>query len=104
MLNKLLFIAPVILLGAAPLLAEEPKAGTNLGSVQGGEFRPDSAVTIIQEKCTRCHTGQRIDAAFSENKDMLKIQQEMEKKGAALSDKERDVMGIYWSQSPFKQK
>ncbi|HEY3307946.1 MAG TPA: hypothetical protein VGJ93_05790 [Desulfuromonadaceae bacterium] len=104
MFRKLIFIAPIIILGAAPLLAEEPKSGANLGSVQGGEFKSESALSIIKEKCTRCHSSQRIDAAFSAKKDMLKIQQEMEKKGARLSDKERNVMGIYWSQNPLKQK
>jgi hypothetical protein len=34
---------------------------------------------------------------------MLRIQREMEKKGANLNTKEREVLGIYWkSQNPLK--
>ncbi|WP_281379526.1 hypothetical protein [Geomonas limicola] len=33
---------------------------------------------------------------------MTKIQQEMEKKGAKLEPKEREVLGIFWKQTPLK--
>lgn len=55
-------------------------------------------------KCTPCHTDKVIDAALSENKDMIRIQQEMEKRGASLNNNEREVLGIYWKQNPLKQK
>ena len=92
-----------IAISATPLWsAEMPQAGSNLGNVKGGDFK--SARSIIEHKCTRCHSGKLIDAALSANKDMPILQQEMEKKGAKLSSSERGVLGIYWEQNPFKQK
>src|SRR5690348_2226426 len=88
--------AVITALCTTPLLAQEPKAGTKLGSVEGGDFK--AAHGIIEKKCTRCHSGKRIDAALSARKDMSRIQREMEKKGAGLSAKDREVLGIYWKQ------
>jgi hypothetical protein len=73
-----------------------------MGSVLGGDVK--SADIVIQTKCTRCHSGKVIDAAIFANKDMQKIQQEMEKKGAALNANEQEVLGIYWKQqNPLKK-
>ena len=80
----------------------EPQGGSNLGSVRGGDFT--AAQAIIGKKCTKCHSGKRIDAALSANKDMARIQREMERKGAELSANERKVLGVYWKQNPLKQK
>jgi len=96
-------LSPVILLVlAAPLWAAQdgPATGSNLGNVVGGDFK--KAHAIIQAKCTLCHTDKRIDAALSAHKDMAKIQQEMEKRGAKLNAREREVLGIYWKQNPLK--
>lgn len=80
------------------LAAEE---GSNLGSVKGGEFPP--AQHVIARQCTKCHTSDIIDAAISAKKDMLKIQRDMEKRGATLNAAERDVLGIFWKQqTPLK--
>ena len=63
-----------------------------------------AAHSIIESKCTRCHSSKRIDAALSSEKDMFRIQQEMEKKGVILNASERDVLGIYWKdQHPLKK-
>ena len=88
---------------ATPLWsAEAPPGVTNMGNVRGGDVQ--AARSIIEKKCTRCHSGSVIDAAIISNKDMLKIQQEMEKKGAGLNAGERDVLGIYWKQqNPLKK-
>jgi len=92
-----------IAISATPLWsAEMPQAGSNLGNVKGGDFK--AAHSIIEQKCTRCHSGQLIDAALSANKDMPRLQQQMEKKGAKLNRNERGVLGIYWEQNPLKQK
>jgi hypothetical protein len=81
---------------------ETAPAVSNMGNVKGGDVKDASA--IIESKCTQCHSGKRIDAAFSANKDMLKIQREMERKGAQLNAREREVLGIYWKQqNPLKQ-
>lgn len=88
---------------AAPLMAAvAPQGVTNMGNVLGGDVK--AAHGIIESKCTKCHSGKIIDAAIFANKDMLKIQQEMEKKGATLNSNERDVLGIYWKeQNPLKK-
>jgi uncharacterized membrane protein len=82
--------------------AESPQGVTNMGNVRGGDVT--AAQSIIDKKCTACHSGKTIDAAIFANKDMVKIQQEMEKKGAGLNANERDVLGIYWKQqNPLKK-
>ena len=88
---------------ATPLMAAvAPQGVTNMGNVLGGDVK--AAHSIIESKCTKCHSGKIIDAAIFANKDMVKIQQEMEKKGAALNASERDVLGIYWKeQNPLKK-
>lgn len=81
---------------------EMPQKVSNMGNVRGGDTQ--AAHGIMEKKCTRCHSMKRIDAAIFANKDMLKIQQEMEKKGAKLENNERDVLGIYWKeQNPLKK-
>ena len=88
---------------ATPLMAAvAPQGVTNMGSVLGGDVK--AAHSVIESKCTRCHSRKVIDAAIFANKDMPKIQQEMEKKGANLNANEQDVLGIYWKQqNPLKK-
>ncbi len=82
--------------------AVEPQGVKNMGNVKGGDVT--HAQSIIDKKCTKCHSGKVVEAAIFANKDMTKIQKEMEKKGASLSASERDVLGIYWKQqNPLKQ-
>lgn len=90
----------IILFFVSAATAEE--SGTNLGNIKGGDFH--DAKNIISTKCTPCHTDKVIDSALSENRDMSKIQQEMEKRGARLDNNEREVLGIYWKQNPLKKK
>lgn len=89
---------------AASLLqaAEQAPMVRNMGNVRGGDVR--EAHRIIEKKCTACHSSQLIDAALASSKDMLRIQREMEKRGASLNANERNVLGIYWKQqNPLKQ-
>ncbi len=93
-----------MLLSAASLLqaAESSPMVSNMGNVRGGDIK--AAHSVIAKKCTSCHSAKLIDTALAANKDMPKIQQEMERKGAKLSSKERDVLGIYWKQqNPLKR-
>lgn len=92
-----------LMLTATPLMAvAAPQGVTNMGNVKGGDIVP--AQTIISKKCTRCHSGRIVEEAIFANKDMEKIQREMEKKGARLDANERDVLGIYWKQqNPLKK-
>jgi uncharacterized membrane protein len=79
-----------------------PQGVTNMGNVLGGDVK--AARGVIETKCTRCHSSKIIDAAVFANKDMQKIQREMEKKGANLNSNEQDVLGIYWKQqNPLKK-
>lgn len=92
----------VLVCSSLALGKEMPQKVSNMGNVRGGDVQ--AAHGIIEKKCTRCHSSKRIDAAIFANKDMQKIQQEMEKKGATLNSSERDVLGIYWKeQNPLKK-
>lgn len=82
--------------------ADAPQGVTNMGNVRGGDVK--SAQSIIEKKCTRCHSGKIVEDAIFANKDMIKIQKEMEKKGAKLNANEQEVLGIYWKQQyPLKK-
>jgi len=79
-----------------------PHDGSNLGNVKGGDFK--QAHSVIEKKCTNCHTKDKIDSAMFSGKDMIRIQKEMEKRGATLNANEQEVLGIYWKQDPLKKK
>lgn len=79
-----------------------PSSGTGLGSVSGGVFK--DANLVIDNKCLKCHTAKRIEAALSAGKDMQEIQRRMEIKGVKLSADEQSVLGIFWKESPLKQR
>jgi uncharacterized membrane protein len=89
---------------ATPAMASvAPQGVINMGNVLGGDVK--AAHTVIETRCTRCHSDKIIDAAIFANKDLPKIQQEMEKKGAKLNTNEQEVLGIYWKQqNPLKKK
>lgn len=92
----------LLVFGVTPLVAADTNpAVSNMGNVRGGDVQ--AAHGIIEKKCTTCHSDKLIDSAFSAKKDMVKIQQEMEKRGAKLNSGEQEVLGIYWkSQNPLK--
>jgi uncharacterized membrane protein len=94
-------ILTLLTAGIALSEVSQPPSGSNLGNVKGGDFK--KAHGIIDAKCTKCHSKEKIDTAITSGKDMLNIQKEMEKRGATLNSKERDVLGIYWKQAtPLK--
>lgn len=80
---------------AAPGLGQEDVRGITLRQ-QG--------LSVIEEKCLVCHNRQRIDAAVRQRKDMEQIMRRMEKKGAVVTEKDRQVIGHFWRQQPFKTK
>ena len=61
------------------------------------------ALKVIDEKCLACHNRQRIEAAAKGRRDMERIVQRMEKKGAALTEKDRQVLGHFWKKNPFAE-
>jgi uncharacterized membrane protein len=89
--------------GSARATELAPLAGENLGKVTGGDFR-QKGHAVIQKRCITCHTDQVIKDAIAAGKNMQKIQAEMEKKGARLNANDREVLGIFWTQSPLKEK
>jgi uncharacterized membrane protein len=102
MTRNVLVAVMAVALCAGPLAAQEPHSGSSLGSVTGGDFN-NKAQAVIAKRCTRCHSSAKIDAALKAGKDLGAIQKEMERKGAQLNAKEREVLGIYWKQNPLKK-
>lgn len=101
LLSTLLTILTVSSAFSADKLSQA--GSSNPGNVKGGDLK--QAHGIIEEKCTKCHTKDKIDIAQSSGKDMARIQKDMEKRGAKLNSKEREVLGIYWKQAaPLKMK
>jgi hypothetical protein len=83
--------------------AQATEQRNNSGNVAGGNF--NKAHEIIGNKCTVCHSKDRIDIALKSGKDMSEIQKVMEKRGAHLSSNEREVLGIFWKEStPISKK
>jgi uncharacterized membrane protein len=107
MSNQLILKAALLLVLAAPGSARAaelaPLAGENLGKVTGGDLNKN-AHAVIQKKCITCHTDQVIKDAIAAGKDMRQIQKVMEQKGARLSADDREVLGIFWNQTPLKAK
>lgn len=93
---RLLFSALLLLLAAAA-----PAAGVEQKDVIGVSPR-ESALKVIDEKCLVCHNRQRIEAASRKRKNMEMITRKMEKKGAVLTDKDRQVLNHFWQKNPFK--
>lgn len=51
---------------------------------------------ILDAKCGKCHTRTRIEQAMAQGEAFQAIGERMGKHGADLSDRERDVMGVFW--------
>ncbi|MBJ6725289.1 photosystem P840 reaction-center cytochrome c-551 [Geomesophilobacter sediminis] len=102
MKRRMLFAALAIAVSATSgwALEDTRASGSNLGSVSGGDFK--SAHQVMERRCTSCHGIKRIEDAFKAKKDMAAIEQRMMMKGAKLSQKEREVLGIYWK-TPLKK-
>ncbi|HEY5974484.1 MAG TPA: hypothetical protein VIU41_07040 [Geobacteraceae bacterium] len=92
---RILFISVLLLLAGQ---------AWGVGSQQEvlGVNSQEMALKVIDEKCLVCHNRQRIDAAVKSRRDMEKILVQMEKKGVALTERERQVMGHFWGKNPLK--
>ena len=86
-----------LLLPVAALAADPPL------DVRGVQLRQEG-LKVVEKKCLVCHNRQRIDAAANEQKDLSRILKRMEKKGVALTAKDRQVIGHFWRQDPFKSR
>jgi hypothetical protein len=98
-MERRIVLASVILATLAgaipPAVAQEDVRGVHLRQ-QG--------LKVIDEKCLACHNRQRIEDAVRQRKDMEKITLLMEKKGAVLTENERQVMNHFWRKKLFKTK
>lgn len=52
---------------------------------------------ILDTKCSRCHTRDRIEQAMRSGKNFDLIMAKMLRFGAKLSNREQQVLGIFWS-------
>jgi hypothetical protein len=57
---------------------------------------------VIDERCTVCHTRERVDVAIRARKDLEKIRQKMEERGAVLNERDKSVLGTFWG-NPMKE-
>ncbi|KAF0221333.1 MAG: hypothetical protein FD174_471 [Geobacteraceae bacterium] len=90
-------VLSLLVLSAASLQAASQEEVMGVKTRQQG-------LKVIEEKCLFCHNKQRIDKAVKEQRDMEKIMGRMEKKGAVLTEKERQVLGHFRGQNPLKSK
>ena len=98
----LILTATLFSVGTLQAAQEIPPSGSNLASVTGGDFK--KAHLVIEKRCTKCHSAQRIEDAVAAGKDMAKIQHRMEQKGVKLTADEHSVLGIFWKESPLKNR
>jgi len=93
-MRPILIVFGVILCTAAAAYAGKPH------DVRGWNPQTD-AFDVLDRKCQTCHSRQRIDSAIEAKQDMEEIVSRMERKGVRLTDREREVLGIFWK-GPFK--
>ena len=93
-------IAPALLFFALSLAALPAWTDQEVRGVKYG--LPE--LKVIDEKCLNCHNRKRIDDAVQDRKDMEKVLSVMEKKGVALTESDRRVIGHFWQQKLFKEK
>ena len=88
---------------AAVLAVAVPAGGMEPKDVVGIDAAP-AALQVIEEKCLECHNRQRIEESAKQRERIEHVLQRMEQKGAVLTDREHEVIGHFWQQSPFKSK
>lgn len=98
MRQRLFFLLIILLLGAAPALAQENGAPVP-GQMQGAA----AFQHVLDTRCTVCHTLQRVEKARQEHRDIKALEKSMVRKGAVLSESDRKVLGTFWG-TPFKTK
>lgn len=98
-MNRQFLLAPLVLV----ITVVSSRTAPAQEEVRGVALR-QQGLKVIEEKCLVCHNRQRIDDAARDRKNMEKITTLMEKRGAALTDTERQVMNHFWKQNPFKTK
>lgn len=87
----------VLLMGATDVMAIERKDVVGIDAAPAG-------LQVIEEKCLNCHNRQRIEESARKREELEKVLQRMERKGAVLTPREREVIGHFWQQNPFRPK
>jgi len=85
---KKLLWAIVLLTFCCPLSSI---AAEGTDKIQFVEFQ-----NILDTQCSKCHTRSRIEEAMAQGKPFLAIAEQMKVHGVNLSERQRDVMGVYW--------
>lgn len=88
------FLLPILL--AAPAVAVEDLGAHRFRGM--GEFQ-----RVIDDRCTICHTRERVDAAIKKRRNLEHIQRRMLEQGAVLTERDKAVLGTFWG-SPMKKK
>jgi hypothetical protein len=91
-------IALLVLLAGSAMAADSAQ---ELGAHRFGSM--DEFNRVIDERCTVCHTRERVDIAIRARQDAEKVQQRMEERGAVLNERDKSVLGTFWG-SPLKER
>jgi hypothetical protein len=92
-------LVAALLLLAGPALAAD--SAQNLGAHRFGNM--DEFNRVIDERCTVCHTRERVDVAIRNRQNREKLQQQMEERGAVLNERDKSVLGTFWG-DPMKDR
>lgn len=79
-------------------------AGAALSAVPGEAHRLEGGSTfqeIIENRCTICHTRERVDTAIRSQADLDALLRRMIERGAIISERDHKVLGTFWG-SPLK--
>ena len=55
------------------------------------------AQRIIEDRCTQCHTSERLEVAMQRGDNFAEIMTKMIRLGARIDRNEQEVLGIFWS-------
>lgn len=95
---RTLLVTLLVLLAGSALAADSAQ---DLGAHRFGSM--DEFNRVIDERCTVCHSRERVDVAIRTQQNVEKLQQQMEERGAVLNERDKAVLGTFWG-SPLKEK
>ena len=93
--------AALLVAAAVPAVVLAAVDGKNLGAVRGGDW--GDAGKVMDDRCLSCHNRGRIEKALEQRRDMERLTKEMEKKGAVLTDRDREVLQHFWKAKAFRK-
>lgn len=62
------------------------------------DFKPPLQ-RVLEQRCTGCHTLERVGIALDQGRDLDSILQAMQARGAVLNEQDRQVLGTFWGPS-----